>query len=211
MEERGKGEMWKKRRVSHICLLLLVALQITAPSSAQTTTAVTTSASNPAALSYRTRPADVTVAVGKTAVFRCGVPKASPNFTFTFYGSHGNYSLTCPMGHVEGIAQALYGSCLMKTEESLAVWTLKGTSFSDNGTQVVCQQSKNPDAPAAVLHVYDNSASFVTLIGCVIGGFFGMLLVFGLLYIVLRRSETLQKWFKGKETEDDMSTIVTKE
>ncbi|KAA8591516.1 hypothetical protein FQN60_016890 [Etheostoma spectabile] len=118
MEERGEGEMWKKKRVSHICLLMLAAL---------------------------------------------------------------------------------YGRCLMKTDESLAVWTLKGTSFSDNGTRVVCQQSNDPDAPAAVLHVYDNSASFVTLIGCVVGGFFGVLLVFGLLYIALRRSETLQKWFsKGK-------------
>ncbi|XP_032374091.1 uncharacterized protein LOC116690955 [Etheostoma spectabile] len=206
MEERGEGEMWKKKRVSHICLLMLAVLQITAPSSAQTTSAL-----NPAVHSYRTRPADVTVAVGKPAVFYCGVPKASPNLTFTFYGSDGNYSLICPMDHVEDIAQALYGRCLMKTDESLAVWTLKGTSFSDNGTRVVCQQSNDPDAPAAVLHVYDNSASFVTLIGCVVGGFFGVLLVFGLLYIALRRSETLQKWFKGKDTEDFMTTIVTKD
>ncbi|XP_034731228.1 uncharacterized protein LOC117946875 [Etheostoma cragini] len=206
MEERGEGEMWKKKRVFHICLLLLAELQITAPSSAQTA-----SASNPTALGYRTRPADVTGAVGKPAVFYCGVPKASPNLTFTFYGSDGNHSLTCPMGHVEDVNQVLYGRCLMKTDESLAVWTLKGISFSDNGTRVVCQQSNNPDAPAAVLHVYDNSASFVTLIGCVLGGFFGLLLVFGLLYIALRRSETLQKWFKGKDTEDFMTTIVTKE
>lgn len=50
--------------------------------------------------------------------------------------------------------QALYGSCGSKKGESLAVWTLKGTSYSDNGTRVVCQQPNNPAAPAAVLQVY---------------------------------------------------------
>ncbi|XP_070768758.1 uncharacterized protein [Enoplosus armatus] len=213
MEKKREGEMKKKRRVSHICLLLLALIQTTTPSSAlNTTSAPTTSPPNPAALSYRTRPANVTVAVGEPAVFRCGVPLASPNLTFTFYGSHNTYNLTCPYGHVEDIPQALYGSCDMKKGESLAVWTLKGTSFSDNGTRVVCRQSRNNDAPpAAVLHVYDNGISNATLIGCTIGGFFGILLVFGLSYTMLRRSETLQKCFRGKETEDDMTTIVTKD
>lgn len=205
--------MRNKRKVSHICLQLLALLQVTTPSSTQntTTTTATTSALNPAALSYRIRPADVTVAVGEPAVFLCGVPEASPNFTFTFYGSHSNYSLTCPYGHVEDIPQALCGRCEMKEGESLAVWTLKGTSFSDNGTRVVCQQSKNPDAPAAILQVYDNGTKYATLIGCVIGGFFGMLLVVGLSYTMLQNSETLQKCFKGKDTEDDLTTIVTKD
>ncbi|KAK1895665.1 Basement membrane-specific heparan sulfate proteoglycan core protein [Dissostichus eleginoides] len=168
-------------------------------------------APNPAALRYLTRPADLTVAVGDLAVFSCGVPRASPTFTFTFYGSHGNYSLTCPSGHVEDIPQALYGSCGSKKGELLAVWTLKGTSYSDNGTRVVCQQPNNPAAPAAVLHVYDDGRSYSILIGCVIGGFFGILLVFGLSYLMLRRSETLQTWFRGSQPEDDMNTIVTKE
>ncbi|XP_069549106.1 uncharacterized protein [Brachyistius frenatus] len=201
--------MRKKRKDSHIFLLFLAVLQMSTPSTAQNTT--TTSASNPAALSYRTRPADVTVEVGESAVFRCGVPEASPNLTFTLYGSHGNYSLTCPQGFVEDIPQALYGSCDMKRGESVAVWTLRGTSFSDNGTRVICQQPKNPNAPAAVLHVYDNGTSSAILIGCVIGGFFGILLVFGLSFAMLQRSETLQKCFRGKETEDDMATIVTKD
>ncbi|XP_008285120.1 uncharacterized protein LOC103360950 [Stegastes partitus] len=206
--------MRKKRKVSHVCLLLLALLHIGTPSSAQNTTTVstsTTSALNSTALSYRTRPVDVEVAVGEPAEFRCGVPETSPNLTFTFYGSHGNYSLTCPHGHVEDIPEALYGSCYMKDGESLAVWTLRGTSFPDNGTSVICQQSKNPDAAAAVLHVYDNGASYSVLIGCVIGGFFGILLVFGLLYAVLYRSESFWKCFGGSETEDDMTTIVTKD
>lgn len=207
--------MRKKREVSHICLLLLAFLQIITPTSAQnvttTTTITTTSALNSAALTYRTRPANIIVAVGQPAVFRCGVPKTSPNITFTYYGNHRNYSLTCPYGHVDDIPQALHGSCDMKKEESLAVWTIKGTSFSDNGTRVVCQQSNNPDAPAAVLHVYDNGIGYATLIGCVTGGFFGMLLVAALSYTMLQRSETLQRWFRGKDTEDDLTTIVSKD
>ncbi|XP_018539538.1 uncharacterized protein LOC108888171 [Lates calcarifer] len=197
------------REVSHIFLLLLALLQITTPTPAENTT--TTSAPDHVALHYHTQPVDVIVAVEEPAVFRCGVPKASPNLTFTFYGSHGNYSLTCPNGHVEDIPQALYGSCEMKNEESLGVWTLRGTSYSDNGTRVVCQQAKNPFKVTAILRVYDNGISHATLIGCTIGGFFGMLLVAGLSFTMLRRSETLQKCFRGKQTEDDMDTIVTKE
>ncbi|XP_029361218.1 uncharacterized protein LOC115045595 [Echeneis naucrates] len=208
MEKNREGEM---RMQSKVCSLLLALLLLTASSSAQSAATVSpVSNTATAALTYLTRPADVTVAVGEPAVFRCGVPEASPNLTFIFYGSHGNYSLSCPRGHVEDIPQALYGSCDVEKGESMAVWTLRGTSFPDNGTRVVCQQSNNPDTAAAVLRVYDNGASYATLIGCVIGGFFGILLVFGLSYTVLRQSRTLQKCFRGKE-EEDMCTIVTKD
>lgn len=209
MEKAKKGQMRWKRKFSNVCLLLLAVLQVIIPSSGQDTS--TASAPNPAALSYLTRPANVTVAVGDPAVFQCGVPSGSPNVTFTFYGSHGNYSLTCPSGHVEDIPQALYGSCEMKDGESLAVWTIKGTSFSDNSTRVVCQQANNSDAPAAILHVYDNGLSYATLIGCLIGGFFGILLVAALFFVTLQRSETVRRCFGGKDTEDDLATIVTKD
>lgn len=147
-----------------------------------------------------------------------------------------------PSGFLSTTPQALYGSCEMKNEESLGVWTLRGTSYSDNGTRVVCQQAKNPFKVTAILRVYgedysisfifynilflnvfsviktrctkgsvfstlsfphqvlfsfplDNGISHATLIGCTIGGFFGMLLVAGLSFTMLRRSETLQKCF----------------
>ncbi|XP_051813157.1 uncharacterized protein LOC127536532 [Acanthochromis polyacanthus] len=207
VDKKRRGEM-RKKKVSRVCLLLLALLHVGTPSSAQNTI---TAAPNSAGLGYRTRPVDVLVAVGEPAEFRCGVPATSPNLTFTFYGSHGNYSLTCPQGHVEDIPEALYGSCDMKDGESLAVWTLRGTSFPDNDTKVVCQQLKNPDAVAAVLHVYDDGTTYSVLIGCVIGGFFGILLVFGLLYAVLYRSESFWKCFRGTDTEDDMTSIVTKD
>ncbi|XP_041842837.1 uncharacterized protein LOC121641045 [Melanotaenia boesemani] len=211
--------MMKKREVPHVCLLLLAVLQISTLASAQntlTTISPQSTATNlTPALRYQTRPVNVNVSVGEPAVFNCGVPEGSPNLTFTFYGNLGNYTLTCPHGHVEDSAKALYGSCEMKNGESSAEWTLKGTSLSDNGTKVICQQSKNLEAAAAVLHVYvlDNGVSHATLIGCLIGGFFGILLVFVLLYIVLQSSGTLQRalCLQGDDTEDDLDTIVTKD
>lgn len=209
-----KGEMRNRRTISQICLLLLTVLQVSTPSSAQsngTTVSTTTTTPNTAALRYRTQPADISVAVGEPAVFGCGVPTAQPNLTFALYGSYSNYSLTCPHGHVEDIPQALYGSCEMKNGESLAVWTLQATSFPDNGTRVVCQQLGNPQALSAVLNVYDNGASNAVLIGCVIGGFFGVLLVAALLYVFLVKSESFQECCGGGETEDDITNIVSKE
>ncbi|KAL3981060.1 nuclear receptor co-repressor 2 [Sarotherodon galilaeus] len=194
------GEMRSRRALSLMCLFLTV-LQISTPSSGPSTDA----------LKYSTQPSNISVGVGEPAVFHCGVPEAHPNLTFTLYGSNHNYSLTCPGGHVEDIPQALYGSCEMKNGESLAVWTLQGTAFPDNGTRVVCQQLSNPKALSAVLHVYDTGATNVLLIGCIIGGFFGVLLVAALLYTFLVKSESFQECFGGGETEDDMTTIVSKE
>ncbi|KAM3613927.1 uncharacterized protein V6R79_007138 [Siganus canaliculatus] len=198
----------RMKSLPHICLMLAL-LQITTPVSAQNTSI--TPAMDPALRGYTTRPADLKVAVGEAAVFRCGASSTSTNLTFTFYGSHGNYSLTCPDSHVEIIAQALFGSCEVKEGELVAVWNLKGTSFSDNGTRVVCQQSGNSDSSAAVLHVYDSGARYATLIGCTIGGFFGLLLVAALLFTLLQTSESFRRCFRGKGTEDDLATIVTED
>lgn len=200
------------KRLPHVWLLLLTLIQIYTPTSALNTTRTPiTSPLNPAALVYRTRPSNITVAVGEPAVFRCGVPETSPNLTFTLYGSQGNYSLTCPGGHIENIPLALYGHCEMKSGQSLAVWTIKGTSFPDNGTRVVCQQSHNPEKRSAVLQVYDNGLNRAVLIGCVIGGFFGTVLLALLAVLTLQRSETFQSCFRGKGAEGDLDTIVTKE
>ncbi|XP_008322149.1 uncharacterized protein LOC103388773 [Cynoglossus semilaevis] len=184
--------MEKRRSVSSIFLLLLALLQLTTPSSG-----------------YSTRPANVKVAVGEPAEFKCGVPEGSSSLVFTFYSSHGNYSITCPEGHVEDIPQALFGSCDVKNGELLSVWRLQGTSYSDNGTKVECRQSENPEILIAILHVYDDGTNFAVLIGCTIGAFFGILLVFGLSYTVMWRSERLQRCFGGNGREEDLVTIVT--
>ncbi|CAG12871.1 unnamed protein product [Tetraodon nigroviridis] len=198
METLGTGDMRKRTKVSRFSLLLLALIQTIRCTSAPP-------------LSYLTRPENVSVAVGEAAAFRCGVPESSPSVTFHFYGSHGSYSITCPHGQVEDVPQALYGSCSLKNGELMASWTLKGTSLSDNGTRVTCQGSKGAEAPAAILLVYDNGTSFSILIGCVIGGFFGTLLVAGLAFIMLQNSESVNSFFRGTQTEQDLTTIVTKD
>lgn len=86
--------------------------QSTSPLTTTTTThtvsTTTTSAPISPALGFRTRPANVTVPLGEPAVFFCGVPRTHPNITFTLYGSHRNYSLTCPYGRVEDITQVTW-------------------------------------------------------------------------------------------------------
>ncbi|MEQ2291519.1 hypothetical protein AMECASPLE_014125 [Ameca splendens] len=209
--------MAERRKVSHFCWLLLALLQVAAPSSAFATAKnnaislgnnTTTFAPKPKPSSYRTIPVDVKVGLGEPAEFRCGVSEGSKNLTFTFYSSHGNYTLTCPNGKVEDISQALYGSCEVKNGELVAIWTLKGTSYSDNNARVVCQQSNNPDECAAVLHIYDSGTSYATLVGCLLGGFFGVLLVSGLIFLLLSRSVTLQNCLGADDIEDDLDAIV---
>ncbi|XP_038145713.1 uncharacterized protein LOC119786439 [Cyprinodon tularosa] len=205
--------MAEKKFFFHICWLLLLVLQVTAPSSAQNATTspantTTPSAPKPKPSGYRTLPVDVKVAVGEPAEFRCGVSESYKNLTFTFYCSHGNYTLTCPGGKVEDIPEALYGSCEVKNGELVAIWTLKGTSYSDNNARVVCHHSKASDQCTAVLHIYDNGASNAVLIGCLIGGFFGALLVFGLIFLLLPNSFIHQNCLSEGETEDDLDAIV---
>ncbi|KAM8847053.1 uncharacterized protein ACB058_013196 [Synchiropus picturatus] len=158
---------------------------------------------------FLTHPIDVSVAVGDPAVFSCGVPKDSVNFSFNVYGSRSNHTLTCPDGRVEDVPQALFGHCVVKKGQLMAVWTIKGTSYSDNSTKFVCHLPNVPESPTAILHVHDNGKSFYILIGCCIGAFFGVLLVFGLSYTMLQRSETLQRCFSGKE--DDTVSIIEKD
>lgn len=204
MEMMNAEMFWMKR-----IFVVLVILQITKHSSAQNTTVYTTTSQSPnPGLGYLTLPEDVTAALGEPAEFKCGAPKTSSGLTFTFYGSNHNYTLSCPSGHVEDIPQALEGDCEEEDGELLAVWTLKGTSFPDNGTRVVCQQ-RDHTAHTARLYVYDNGSGNSLLIGLGVGACLGVLLVFGLLYLMLMRSERLRKCFRGSDNQEgDLAEIV---
>lgn len=192
------AEMFGRKSVIFVALAVL---QITKHTSALTT-------ANPSK-SYSTVPLNVTAGLGDPAKFWCGVPKTSEGLTFTFYGSAHNYTLSCPSGHIKDIPQALEGLCIEHLDELLAGWALSGTSIPDNGSKVVCQRKGHPAAPAAYLHVYDNGSGNALLIGLAIGGFFGVIIVFGLLYLMLTRSERLQICFRGKNNQpEDLTEIV---
>ncbi|XP_072317544.1 uncharacterized protein [Eucyclogobius newberryi] len=197
--------------------VVLAILQISKHTSAQKTTTTSSTTTVPPSTStapgpsrsYLTVPSNMTVGLGDPVQFLCGVPKNSEGLTFTFYGSSHNYSLSCPSGHVKDIPQALEGSCQVHLEELLARWVLKGTSLPDNGARVVCQRRGHPAAPTAHLHVYDNGSGNSLLIGVALGGFFGVIAVFGLLYLMLTRSERLRICFRGKDNgPDDLTEIV---
>ncbi|CAB1334094.1 unnamed protein product [Coregonus sp. 'balchen'] len=83
---------------------------------------------------------------------------------------------------------------------------LNFTLYGSHGNRTLICPGNHTDYLAA-----QDSSYFATLIGCVIGGFFGILIVIGLSYTVLRRSERFQRCFRGKDREDDVTTMVTKD
>ncbi|KAJ8005342.1 hypothetical protein DPEC_G00145630 [Dallia pectoralis] len=163
------------------------------------------------AQNYATLPGNISVAVGKTATLQCGVVNSSGQLNFTLYGSRGNTTLLCPGGTTEYLAgQSIKGYCSNAGNEYLAIWLISVTSILDDNTRVVCKTPGQPEVDGYLM-VYADVSNFGTLIGCVIGGFFGILIVFGLAYVVVRRSERLQRCFRGNDSEDDDTTMVTKD
>lgn len=190
---------------SGLLVILLAGLHLALQASALNTTVP------PDPLKYSTVPLNQTVAKGKAAIFRCGVPPTAPRLIFTIYTSQGNYTLTCP-GHTvmkDLPVKALTGSCFNTVSEQTAVWSFSGTSYSDNNTRVECNQLGGL-ALEAYLTVLDDKTRFAVIIGCSIGGFFGILLVLFLSFVFVKKSETLQKCFRGKESIDDL-TLVSKD
>lgn len=212
-------EMFGRKSVIFVALAFL---QITKHTSAQNSTSTPSTTPVPSSASpqppnvthdqsqiYISPPINVTVDLGDPAGFWCSVPRSSEGLTFTWFGSSHNYTLSCPSGHIEDIPQALVGLCKVHLDELLAAWILKGTSIPDNGTRVVCQRRGHPAAPAAYLHVHNNGSGNSLLIGLAVGGFFGVLTVFGLFYLLLTKSERLQICFRGKDEElEDVTEIV---
>lgn len=155
---------------------------------------------------YTKKPENITAATGDSATFPCGVKKSAGKVDFTIQGNN-NKTMSCP-GNDTNVWQveSLKWSCSETTNEILATWTIIGTSLPDNGTMFRCKAQGQPEV-VGHLHVFVNSSYFGVLIGCVIGGFFGILIVFGLIYVFLQRSETFRECFRGKQ-EDDERTIV---
>lgn len=187
---------------SGLLVIPLAVLYLALQASAQNTTL------QPDPPKYSTVPLNQTVAGGKPAIFRCGVPPIAPQLNFTIYTRQGNYTLTCP-GHTvmkDLPVKALTGSCFNTVSEQTAVWSFSGTSYSDNNTRVKCKQLGGL-ALEASLTVSDDKTRFATIIGCSIGGFFGILLVFFLSIVFIKKSPTLQKCFRGEESIDDLSLV----
>ncbi|KAK1806725.1 hypothetical protein P4O66_005223 [Electrophorus voltai] len=101
---------------------------------------------------------------------------------------------------------SLSGYCEVTNLEAIAIWELSNVGSDSNDIPLVCHTSGLTDK-YGYLFVNGNSKYYAMLFGCVMGGFFGILIVFGVTYITLKRSERFQNCFKGRE-EDDMPTAV---
>lgn len=171
------------------CCLLLALLQFATPSSAEDFL----------------WPGNVSVAVGKTAEFRCGGPSNLPadSLIFDYKGAKGNFSLKCPSNQIVEILQHLKGSCVLEDGKVFAVWDVKYTYTEDNMTSVVCSSNNVGGFHFAFLQLFDNSSRFGVLVGSTIGGFFAaMVLAIGAYYL-LKRSETVQQCYRGKQKESE--------
>ncbi|KAJ8287620.1 hypothetical protein COCON_G00002790 [Conger conger] len=161
------------------------------------------------ALSYTSIPLNVTQDSGKVANFLCGVSPetATTRVEFTIHRRHGNYSVLCPGEPMSLPSQGLNGYCEVKGQELRAGWSIAYSSRRDSDTYVVCEPT-GLSPTYAYLTVKGNNSYFSAFIGCVVGGFLVILLIFGLAYLGMRRSESLRRCFKGQMTEDDLSTII---
>ncbi|XP_063054317.1 uncharacterized protein LOC134448566 [Engraulis encrasicolus] len=161
---------------------------------------------------YTYKPENITSASGDSATFKCGISSSSSSssssslLVFSIQGNN-NITMSCPGNVSESwTIEALKWSCSVTDGKVLAVWTVTGTSLPDNGTVFRCQVEGQPDA-VGYLWVYVSSSYFGVLIGCVIGGFFGILIVFGLIWIFLQKSESFRECFGGKQEEDECTIV----
>ncbi|KAG9335407.1 hypothetical protein JZ751_004728 [Albula glossodonta] len=161
------------------------------------------------ALTYTSAPHNISQESGKPVSFLCGVSPetASLKLNFTIYSHYGNHSLFCPGGTVNLQPEGLKGHCEVKGQELRALWSIAHSMPRDDGTLVVCRSTGLPPA-YGYLTLNERDSYFATLIGCVVGGFFGILVIFGFAFLGLKRSEKCRRLLKGRSTQDDISVIA---
>lgn len=193
-----------KRRVPRgevcLCFGLLLLLQLPVPSTAQT---------------FGSLLQNITVRVGQPAVFYCDYPMSS-YITFSFSGAIGNYTLNCSSSGTNNgltsptVRPPLSGACQPASPgRNQAVWTMGVTTNSDDWSRLTCSSPGLPPV-RAVLRVQDKS-SVATMLACVLGGFFGVLVLIVLAYLAVKRSPRLQRIFRGDDADKDDISIVTKD
>ncbi|XP_076869050.1 uncharacterized protein LOC143519476 [Brachyhypopomus gauderio] len=159
------------------------------------------------AVNFTVVPQNVTVALGKSASFQCGISSPKEvSFNFTVCRPEANYTLTCPGRSINFQTLSLSGYCQVNNTEALATWDLSTVGSDSNGIHIVCHTNGLTDKHA-YLFIDGSSKYYAMLFGCVMGGFFGILIVFAVTYITLKKSEKFQTCFKGKE-EDDIPTVA---
>ncbi|KAG9283689.1 hypothetical protein AMEX_G2487 [Astyanax mexicanus] len=177
----------------HLSWLLILVLEV-----------VPSSAGN-----YTIIPQNVTISTGNLGTFRCGVTQMPP-INFTAQRPDRNYTLTCPGPALNFPILALSGHCTGTAPDIIATWNMANVASNVNGTVFRCQAVGLSDK-YAYLWITGSSKYYAMLFGCVMGGFFGILIIFAVSYVSLKRSERLQNCFKGQDEDGVMPTETSRE
>ncbi|KAK3541373.1 hypothetical protein QTP86_023073 [Hemibagrus guttatus] len=176
--------------------------------------------------------------MGKSATFTCTVTPKNMSLNFTARLPTTSYVLQCPgkpvkfpsmvrdftllhqikLINLQQIPECrnsaqkngLYGNCESNDVQVTGTWQMSNIGNDVNGTAFTCIGS-DLSPVTGYLWITGASAYYLMLFGCVMGGFFGILIVFGVTYISLKRSEKLQECFKGKDEEEDVIGGVEEE
>ncbi|KAF7692061.1 hypothetical protein HF521_011028 [Silurus meridionalis] len=156
---------------------------------------------------YSMVPVNTTVYMGKSTTFTCSIVPGNGMLNFTARLPLNSYTLQCPGKNLNFPSMSLYGSCDNKPNQNTASWQMSNIGSDVNGSAFICS-GDGLDVQVGYLWITGASKYYLMLFGCVMGGFFGILIIFGVTYVSLKRSERLQECFKGKpEEEDDIEGV----
>ncbi|KAM9436669.1 uncharacterized protein Hap1MRO34_001064 [Clarias gariepinus] len=155
---------------------------------------------------YVSYPTNTTVNMGKSTTFTCAVQPGNTTMNFTARLPLNTYTLQCPGSNINLPSMSLYGTCDYSATQITATWKMSNIATDVNGTTFTCSPGGLP-VQTGYLWITGASQYFLMLFGCVMGGFFGILIVFSVTYVSMKRSEKFQECFKGKPEDDVMGGV----
>ncbi|KAG7318021.1 hypothetical protein KOW79_019056 [Hemibagrus wyckioides] len=185
----------KETMFNLLCLFVCVVLHSAPPAQGQ---------------SYSNYPINTTVNMGKSATFTCTVTPNNMTLNFTVRLPQNSYVLQCPGKGIKYPSMGLYGNCEVTGSQVTGTWQMSNIGNDVNGTAFTCVGS-DLSPITGYLWITGASSYYLMLFGCVMGGFFGILIIFGVTYVSLKRSEKLQECFKGKDEDEDVIGGVEEE
>ncbi|GAA6083815.1 uncharacterized protein LOC123743145, partial [Tachysurus ichikawai] len=159
---------------------------------------------------YTNTPVNTTASMGKSATFTCTVIPTGMAINFTATLPQSSYVQQCPGKNIKYPSMGLNGNCEITSTQVTATWQMSNIGPDVNNTAFTCVGTGLPPV-TGYLWITGASSYYLMLFGCVMGGFFGILIVFILAYVSLKKSEKLQECFKGKDEDEDVIGGVQEE
>ncbi|TSK20090.1 hypothetical protein Baya_1638 [Bagarius yarrelli] len=153
-------------------------------------------------MAYTNTPVNTTVNMGKSATFTCTVTPNNMTINFTARLPYNKYELRCPGQSIKFPSMGLYGNCEVTPTQVTGTWQMLNIGNEVNNSAFICTGTGLPEH-VGFLWIAGASKYYLMLFGCVMGGFFGILIIFVVTYVSLKKSEKLQECFKGKGEDDE--------